>query len=188
MPRSRSQSTSSLPGNLMASWSIQSYPASRVENVVEDLPSEIPYLTVRQTMSEQPTEEVAPLGIPVSNALEFMPDPAMPSLHYIPRVLVDGTITQGDRFLSSASSQYPLMLPPMPPPSLMEHLPPFQYLPSDFISEINHNFEDSWGTPVSNFTSIHDSECITGAHLVPEHYPPTNFKPALPAEIGRAHV
>ena len=45
MPRSRSHSTSSLPGNIMASWSVHSYSAPRVENEVKDLLSDIPYST-----------------------------------------------------------------------------------------------------------------------------------------------
>ena len=169
MPRSRSHSTSSLPGNLMASWSIQSYPASRVEDAVEDLPPETHYSTTLQLIHERPTEEMAPPTVsPSSQSIQ-------------PPVLVDATITEDVWLPSFASLQHSLTLPTIPPPAFMEHLPPAQFPPPDFISEINHSFEHSRHTRISSSTSVRGSGCITGAHPVHEHYPPINLKPALPA-------
>ena len=164
MPRSRSQSTSSLPGNLMASWSIQSYPASRVEDAVEDLPSETHYPTAVQLAHEQSTEEMTPP--PVSSSFQSIQPP----------VFVDATIKQDIWFSSFAPLQHSSTLPP----SFMDHLPPAQLPPSDFISEINHDFEHSRHTHISNFTSIHDSERTSGAHAISQYHPPIDFKPALP--------
>ena len=146
MPRSRSHSTSSLPGNLMASWSIHSYPASRVEDAVEDLPSETHYSTAVQLAHEQPTEEMTPPSV----------SPSFQSI--LPPVFVNTTTTQDVWLPSFASLQHSLTLPTIPPPSFMEHLPPAQFPPPDFISEINHGFEHSQHTPLYNSTSVHDSE------------------------------
>ena len=109
----------------MASWSIQSYPASHVDNAVEDLPSEVHYSTAVQLMHEEPTEEMG--TPPVSSSFQST----------VPPVFVDATIKQDIWFSSFASLQHSSALPP----SSMEHLPPAQSASPDFISEINHDFE-----------------------------------------------
>ena len=158
----------------MASWSIQSYSASRVEDAVEDLPSETHYSTAVQLAHEQPTEEMTPPSV----------SPSFQSI--LPPVFVNTTTTQDIWLPSFASLQHSLTLPTIPPPSFMEHLPPAQFPPPDFISEMNHNFEHSRHTHISSSTSVHDSEYTSSAHPIPQHHPPTNFKPTLPA-VGDLH-
>ena len=121
MPRSRSHSTSSLPGNLMDSWSIHSYPAPRVEATVEDSFPNTLYSSGEQKTHEQPNEEIIlPVG---PGSMQLSPQ------YTIPPVLVDTAVTQDNHLPSFADLQRSLMIPTMPPPTYMNHLPPTQ-LPS----------------------------------------------------------
>ena len=127
MPRSRSHSTSSLPGNLMASWSIHSYPAPRVEATVEDSFPDTLYSGVEQTTHEQPNEDIIPPAEPASHTMKLMPGSMQLSPQYtISSVMVDATLTQDIRLPSFADLQHSLMIPTMPPPSYMNHFPPAQ--------------------------------------------------------------
>ena len=169
MPRSRSHSTSSLPGNLMASWSIHSYPASCVQNTIEDSPSEIEYPTTGQPTSPihaQPTDEMMPPGIQASNASDFMLDPVFLPQHTILPMLGDTSVTQHIQIPSFADLQHSLTIPVMPPPPSMGHLPSAQMPLSGFISDKNPNLYHSMGTPKADITSIfaYGSGAYFGSH------------------------
>ena len=130
MPRSRSHSTSSLPGNLIASWSIHSYPAPRVEATVEDSLLDTLQSGVEQMAYEQPNEEIIPPVGPAFDTMELMPRSMQLSPPYtIPPVLVDTAFTQDIQLPSFADLQNSLLIPIMPPPSYMNHFAPTQ-LPS----------------------------------------------------------
>ena len=135
MSRPRSRSTSSLPANLMASWSIHSYSASRTENAVQGPPFEVPYLNTEQ-VSQQPTEEMPPLGVLASNAMTFMPGPeSPPRSHTAPPASVDTTFTQNIGLPVSAYPQQLLAFPIMSLSSLMDNLSSTQLPLSDLISD-----------------------------------------------------
>ena len=148
----------------MASWSMHSYRAPRVETAVEDSPSDTRYPAIGQPIREQPTEDIAPQGKPAPNAMEFMPNAVLP-----PRMgpaIVDRLSMQDIQLPSSAEMQRSLGLPIVPPPTFMEHLHSGKSLPSGFMSEINPNTHHSMNTPGSNLTSISNfepnSDSITG--------------------------
>ena len=130
MPRSRSHSTSSLPGNLMGSWTIHSYSASCAESVVGDPPFEAPYPTIGQSNTSthaQPIQEMAPPGIEASNTMECMHNPVLPPLRSLtPFAFVDPSITQHVQLPSLAGPQHSFTTPAVPPPSFIGHLTPSQ--------------------------------------------------------------
>ena len=127
MPRSRSHSTSSLPGNLMASWSIHSYPAPRVEATVEDPVPDTIDSGVEQMAHEQPNEEIIPPAEPASDTMELMPGSMQLSPQYtISSVFVGSTVSHDVQLPSFADPQRSLTIPTMSPPSYMNHFPPAQ--------------------------------------------------------------
>ena len=160
----------------MASWSIHSYPAPRVEDAVEDADSDTHYpIILGQPNREQPAEGIAPLWIQTTNVMRRMPGPMSPPAQYTPPMSVDTTVTRDVQLPSFADLQHSLMLLDLPPPSFMGHLLPTRLPPSRVGSNVNQDLHHSMypvlRSPSPTFTSTPDfnSGSDSGAYVDP-HY------------------
>ena len=147
MSRTRSLSTSSLPGNIMASWSIHSYPASQVEDTVEDSPSNTPYPSTKELTYKGMTRDMLSLGIQTSDTATLTHDFVPPSSQYTgPFVPVDARIAQNIQLPSSTDQQTSTL--PMGDP-------PYTQLPtSDFVAGADRALNSPISplfTPLSGF-------------------------------------
>ena len=144
MPRSRSLSTSSLPGNLMASWSIHNYSAPLTMSEIGDMYTQEQDPPVSQSLHEESTMEPASF---CTSASDVQSTSSLKS-SYIgpigpidPLIAVDTSMSHNIQLPSFADQQYSLSLPLMLPshhqcarnPTFLLHSPPHGP-PPDLIS------------------------------------------------------
>ena len=171
----------------MASWSIHSYPAPRVEATVEDSLLDTLQSGVEQMAYEQPNEEIIPPVGPAFDTMELMPRSMQLSPQYtISSVMVDATLTQDIRLPSFADLQHSLMIPTMPPPSYMNHFPPAQL--SSPVSD-SYSVSDEPPDYVDVFQSMFDywlsvpraQRCVSFRFLsIPQNSPCFMFLKIIP--------